>query len=282
MPETITAFYSFSSGTKARSSYVNANFTNYRGTILPIDPNTSTASNNTYNLGSSEWRWLTGYMRTLDLIGMTTTNNLTIERDNAVTAGAWAFKNGGTEFARLGSNGFEASTLGVKGLTTTTHLTLAHDNSTTAGAFNIKVGTGQIGSVRSDGVSFKKKVTSFNLSNVSVLQTTRFTMGSMSVTTYGGIIEISLQNNTALPGYVGIDAGAATGTAYHEFLRDGITIANYLFQVPSGRYWLPASTFRFIDDSVTAGGHTYVWHTWVDTATANSQLGNVRINYLEY
>lgn len=62
---TITAFYSFTANTKARSSQVNDNFSIFRGHLLPIDPNTQTAINNTYDLGSSEYYFRTGYIKTL-------------------------------------------------------------------------------------------------------------------------------------------------------------------------------------------------------------------------
>lgn len=55
---TITAFYSFSAGTQIRSSEHNTNFGNFRGHIIPIDPNTSTAATTlTYDLGADDHRW---------------------------------------------------------------------------------------------------------------------------------------------------------------------------------------------------------------------------------
>lgn len=61
---TITTFYTFTANTKARASQVNANFDIFRGHILPVSPNTQTAINNTYDLGSSEYRWRTLYLPT--------------------------------------------------------------------------------------------------------------------------------------------------------------------------------------------------------------------------
>jgi hypothetical protein len=58
---TITSFYTFTAGTKARAAQVNGNFDIFRGHIVPIDPNTQTSINNTYDLGSTEYRWRTGY-----------------------------------------------------------------------------------------------------------------------------------------------------------------------------------------------------------------------------
>lgn len=65
MPETatITSYYSFSAGTRAKSSQVNANLLNHRGHVIPIDPNTATAANNTYDVGSSDHQWRDGYFQ---------------------------------------------------------------------------------------------------------------------------------------------------------------------------------------------------------------------------
>lgn len=54
---TITAFYTFAANTKARASLVNANFDIFRGHLLPLSPSTATCADNTYDLGSSEYRW---------------------------------------------------------------------------------------------------------------------------------------------------------------------------------------------------------------------------------
>jgi hypothetical protein len=96
MADTITAYHSFSAGTKARSSQVNTNFSNYRGTLIPIDPNTATAVALTYDLGTTEYRWRDWYGRGLNLVGMTTAANLTLTRDNAVTGGAFDLVIGAT------------------------------------------------------------------------------------------------------------------------------------------------------------------------------------------
>ncbi len=59
---TITAFYSFSPQTVISSSQVNTNFSNFRGHILPVDPNTSTAATSgTYDLGAQDHYWRNYY-----------------------------------------------------------------------------------------------------------------------------------------------------------------------------------------------------------------------------
>lgn len=94
---TITSFYTFSAGTKARSSEVNTNFSVLRGHIIPIDPNTTTSINNTYDIGSSEYYWKTGYFGSVDILGSTSTTNFTISQDTSYTNGAVIFKVGSQE-----------------------------------------------------------------------------------------------------------------------------------------------------------------------------------------
>lgn len=65
---TITSFYSFSAGTTIRSSEVNTNFSNFRGHIIPVDPNTSTAATTrTYDLGASDHAWRYTYTQQVNL-----------------------------------------------------------------------------------------------------------------------------------------------------------------------------------------------------------------------
>lgn len=106
---TITAFYSFSAGHRARSSFVNANFNLFRGHLVPIDPNTATATDNTYDLGSDEHRWRTAYVQSVDIETSTSTASLTISGDASTATGAFLFKIEGTTKARINSNGFVGS-----------------------------------------------------------------------------------------------------------------------------------------------------------------------------
>jgi hypothetical protein len=100
---TITSFYSFTANTKARASQVNTNFSNFRGHILPTDPNTATAINNTYDLGSNEYKWRNSYIENM-FIGYTSTGWSMIDSTTAV--GAVHFKkNGVTKKAIYDVNG---------------------------------------------------------------------------------------------------------------------------------------------------------------------------------
>lgn len=71
---TITAFYSFTAGTKARASQVNANFNVFRGHFLPIDPNSIASINNTYDLGSTEYKWRAGYITQINSTTISTSS----------------------------------------------------------------------------------------------------------------------------------------------------------------------------------------------------------------
>lgn len=106
---TITAFYSFTANTKARASQVNSNFNIFRGHIIPVDPTTTGSATNTYDLGSSEWRWRIGFFRYLDLHSSTTTGaRLQIQGDVAATLGSFVFQINSTTVAQIGPSGFNS------------------------------------------------------------------------------------------------------------------------------------------------------------------------------
>jgi len=70
---TVTAFTTFISGTKARAEQVNANYDNFRGHIIPIDPTTvSGVSDFSYGLGGADYRWGPSYIEKI-FFGRTTT-----------------------------------------------------------------------------------------------------------------------------------------------------------------------------------------------------------------
>lgn len=76
MPSTITAYNTFVALTKIKSSEVNANFSNHRGDLIPIHETTATAgTTGTYNLGTSEYTWLAGYVNNAFLAEYDTTTS---------------------------------------------------------------------------------------------------------------------------------------------------------------------------------------------------------------
>ena len=66
MPNTITAFTTFVASTKAKAEQVNVNFSNFRGTLLPINETTITASDLAHDIGSEEHRWKDAYLSSID------------------------------------------------------------------------------------------------------------------------------------------------------------------------------------------------------------------------
>ncbi len=64
---TITSFYVFSPYTKARAIHLNANFSNFRGHIIPTSPSQGDGSDQEYDLGSTEYRWNYAYLSGINL-----------------------------------------------------------------------------------------------------------------------------------------------------------------------------------------------------------------------
>ena len=142
---TITAFYSFSANTRARASQVQANFDNFRGHLLPIEPLTITSSDITYDLGSDEHRWRTGYVKTLDFDGATSTASATIDLEQSITSKGpgFIFKIAGTEVARIGNKRkFSSDTSGAIQLTTTGYQAMPNMSVdiTCSGAHTVELG----------------------------------------------------------------------------------------------------------------------------------------------
>jgi hypothetical protein len=81
---TITAFYTFAAATTIRSSEHNTNYSNFRGHIIPVDPNTATAATTlTYDLGSDEHRWRRVYGKPWPNV-VSTTGSMTLVLTNEV------------------------------------------------------------------------------------------------------------------------------------------------------------------------------------------------------
>lgn len=58
---TITSFFSFTAGTKARANQVNTNFDNLRGHLIPTNVNTASAVDATWDMGSTDYQWRNVY-----------------------------------------------------------------------------------------------------------------------------------------------------------------------------------------------------------------------------
>ncbi len=104
--QTVTAFYTFATDSRARASEVNTNFSTFRGHLMSVDPNTSTSTNLTYDLGSDEHRWRTLYCRDVDLRSSTSAASLVISGDPSATLGAFSFGIEGVEKFRITPSGY--------------------------------------------------------------------------------------------------------------------------------------------------------------------------------
>lgn len=81
--ETITAFYSFTPGNVIYSSQVNNNFSIFRGHFIPVDPTAASFANNTYDLGSSSFRWRKIFGKPWPNV-VSTTGSMTLTNTNEV------------------------------------------------------------------------------------------------------------------------------------------------------------------------------------------------------
>lgn len=118
MPTTITTYNTFVANTKARATEVNDNFSNYRGTLIPIEENTAAAATigAAHQLGTSEYPWANSYINTVssnDLLitGATTTSNVSLQNSGS-TAGAFEIHIGGNTAASIGPSGIEPVNIG--------------------------------------------------------------------------------------------------------------------------------------------------------------------------
>lgn len=148
---TITSFYTFTANTKARASEVNTNFSNFRGHSIPIDPNTTTAIDNTYDLGSTSWRWRNAYVvqpivNSVYFNGQTTTSSPVLKAQTSVTAGAFEILLGAVTVGVFNATGMPAHWLNNLSITDTK---IASNAVTTAkiddlAVTSAKLGTGSV------------------------------------------------------------------------------------------------------------------------------------------
>jgi len=72
MPNTITQFFTFTAGTPARSSQVDTNFSNFRGDLIPVFPNSQGSSDLAHDLGQADHRWVDLWVDRIFMAGNTT------------------------------------------------------------------------------------------------------------------------------------------------------------------------------------------------------------------
>jgi hypothetical protein len=107
MPSTITAYTEFVPSTLIKSSQVNNNFSNHRGSLLPVGESTITSENLTYDIGKATKRWLNSYISKV-FLGQTSTS---WSLEDATTTGAQLnLKKNGTSYYNFSSASFTPST----------------------------------------------------------------------------------------------------------------------------------------------------------------------------
>ncbi len=206
---TITAFYSFTGGTKARATQVNNNFDAFRGHIIPISPLTATASHNTYDLGSTEWRFRTGHVGSVNLLSNTTTgNDIVVKSDTATTYGGLVIEAGGTEIFRASKNS-GMTTAAAKGQR-------AHSavfSYSTSGSTAVTIAASVI-TLQSSGKTVKIEMVPANTSTGSYIG---FNHNTSTATNVNGLIYLYVNSTIAAQWQYATDFINVTGSAFFDF-----------------------------------------------------------------
>lgn len=231
--------YFFSSGEHARADRFNLNFSLIGfGDIIPLSPSTFSGVTNTYDFGTSDHRWLTHNIKSLNLKTSTSTAALVVEQNTAITTGSLDFKIGSTIAASFRVDGINRYSFAPKPSTLT------------------------VGSV----------FLSASISSVGITSTGYITLGAVDVKCKGGMMEISLipagqayiSFELTVPGgfnfYMAFEAYRNTTTTIvwsSRFERNG-ALGNAASPTTSafafGSY--PVDMVRFFD-SPGAGTHRY-------------------------
>lgn len=271
MANTITAFYTFTAGTKARASQVNTNFSNFRGDLIPVEADTSAASHNEHNLGLSTHRWLGIYGNTLDLRGATTASGLIISPDTTDTLGSFDLLHGSATIGVWG-----AKRWGFRTATTTSFFKYQTNEAETNGGFDIYFGSNLQGQWSHDeGLSGEVigpanytstsaaagnfLLTASTSATFSVTNTSYTTIGNFRINTRGGgqvffnIINGYMQMTASVSGFLGVNVELLRGATTTSLS----TIAQQLLvQQPSER-WIRTNHFSWYDSGYSAGEVVY-------------------------
>lgn len=241
---TITAFYTFAANNKARASQVNNNFDVFRGHIIPVHVSTITSANNTYDLGSTEYRWRNAYLNNIYL--GTTTTSWSIA-DNTSTSEDLVFKKNGIEKFRVkAAQGF-TTTAGI-GQIASSYISFYQVNSSGSGV------TGSTITINSIG----------NLVDYELVPDTVF----MSATSNESMLIIDGQTTTNLSPSVTINLYRNSTLVGKTLLRPVVSSGNLQF-----RY--PLSSIKF-SDLPAAGSHTYYLEMTMSSLTFTTiQLGRI-------
>lgn len=294
MPNTITTYFEFTVGGKARSSEVNTNFANHRGTLVPINADTASSSHLTHDIGSSEHRWNVGYFGTLDMTGATTTAALKFDPDTAHTLGCLDLLAGTSTLSttKFGSFGFAGHT--------TTEFTKLQYQTTTGGTFDLLRGSATIATYTTDGMKHRTKAPLEYTTSSAPIGTALFlgnTSVSMAVDTSasvticsarinakgGGLIEFGIRNG---PVSVNSDTIASTNVIFSILGYIGSTTTNMtlcgqtLYFSSAGGNTIGAGTLTpFVHNSYTAGEVVLELRILGSTDSANGANAHIRGNF---
>lgn len=227
MPTTITSFYDFTPGTKARAGHVNTNFSAFRGDAIPVDPNTAASADLTYDLGTTEYRWKDVYLQRIMLSDVTTAG-LYIQGSSTGTAVEIYIDN--TLSATLDSGGVARSNVAPRGITTSAGIGDIAANAVTTGLLSLTT-TGYI------------------------------TIAAATLQTNGGPIGISFQHNPNATTFGGIEFSGSVPSIQFLCMRDATTIGliniTHATFTSNITFTASKSMIRFQDRNAAAGTYSY-------------------------
>jgi hypothetical protein len=281
MPSTITTYYTFVPATKARSSQVNTNFSNYRGDLLPIEENTVAASNLSHQLGGPDHRWDNIYGDTLNLRGSTTTANTIIQAQTGVTAGATEILQGAATAVVFDIDGFT-----LKGSTSTVDPVFKVNQSITTGAMDLLFGANTVTSWTTLGLKRStiapNEYTSASAPIGSYVVTGSTTMtGNPGNTITVATIRVTAKANSIVkfePFGQRLAMGSSPNSYWFSLLRGSTTTSLatiYTNTCPNQKittavYPVPQLMGPYYDTSYTAGEVVYQLQILADTSSTYS------------
>jgi len=282
---TITAFTTFTSGTKAKAEEVNANYSVFRGHIIPVDPTAaSSVTDLSYALGSATHRWGESYLEKLNLGQTTTSWKLSESTASGATIATLNFIKNANTVAAIKYDRFYAPHLEVgtsaawsfkdEGGTTTARLVLQN-----SGQGVIQVSNSVGCEFFAEGVTMASLYQGGTLAGIELVRgyfekapgTTTVqanTTGSMhtvlhdiSITTYGRRYEIGFKSDdnfwtTTGQGFGGLFRSGTGGGQWDVVILDGssVVIGMQSFNAPTSTVGLPSSSFRYMTATLGAAG----------------------------
>lgn len=272
MPTTITSYPTFVPNTRARATEMNTVTGNHRGTLIPINSDTQSASHLVHDLGTTEHRWLGIYAATIDLVGSTSTTNLQIIPNTSSTLGGWALQAGTSTAKCLHWNSNTASIL-LYGAT------IASFNSSGFIANNVTPMGATTSAAVGDFAISATFTSAYNTTGSFV------TVASITLVTNGRPVMVGLISAGTVAGGAGMvqhdqTAGSANLAASIMFGRDSTEIGYSMYRVSdtntTGVFNCPSGAF-YTYDFPAAGTYTYSVAVRVESAGDRARISNSRL-----